>query len=365
MRSNLLKTILMGSLLAASCGLQPGDTTYKNGMFGFATSARYQAYSTQANEVAIARVTASSERSSHFPVSMVTDGNLGTAWGPSESDAMPRLTFELNGVQALTGFGIKKSPEGITVDVEVSDNGRDWEVVEEGLTPATATMDWIDLPYVETRFVRLTFHGSTGELLVCEVKFYGEFNEEPWPSPTPWPTATPRVPGLGVSPSPTPIVSPSPVVNPSPTPPATSSPTPTPMPSTRPTPTPPPEDEDCGCDVTGGGFILNGNKKVTFGFVAHHNPALGPSGNIQVVDHATKARFHGRVNAVECEGDTVTFSGTLRGGGTFTTVVTDVTEPGRKDTFSFSTSLGVDLEGELGGDRPGGGNIQLHKKRCD
>lgn len=357
MKSNLLKTVLMGSLLAASCGLQPGDT-FRNGMFGFATSARYQAYSEQANEVAIARVTASSERNSHFPVTMVTDGNLGTAWGPSESDAQPTLTFDLSSLQALTGMGIKKSPEGITIDVEVSHDGHDWEVVEEGLDPATATMDWIDLPYVEARFVRLTFHGATSQLLVCEVAFYGDFHAEPWPSPTPWPTATPRVPGLGVTPSP------SPTLNPSPTPTPTGTPTPQPTASVTPTP-PPHDDEDCGCDVTGGGFILNGNQRVTFGFVAHHNPALGPSGNLQVVDHATKTRFRGRVNAVECEGDTVTFSGTLRGGGTFTTVVTDNGEPGRTDRFSFRTSLGVDLSGELGGTRPGGGNIQLHKQRCD
>ncbi len=353
MRSNLLKTILMGSLLAASCGLQPGDTI-RNGVFGFATSARYQAFSIQADEVGIARVTASSERNSYFPVTMVTDGNLGTAWAPSESDSTPTLTFDLNRTQALTGMGIKKSPDGITVDVEVSTDGQDWEVVEEGLSPATATMDWIDLPYVETRFVRLTFHGATSQLLVCEVKFYGDFTEAP--APTPWPTATPRVPGLEVTPSPSPSATPTP----------TASHRPTPRPTTRPTPTPPPpEDEDCGCDVTGGGFILNGNQKVTFGFVAHHNPALGPSGNIQVVDHATKTRFRGRVTAVECDGDTVTFSGTLRGGGTFTAVVTDNGEPGRRDTFSFSTGLGVDLSGELGGDRPGGGNIQLHKQRCD
>lgn len=357
MRSNLLKTILFGSLLAASCGLQPGDTLM-NGRFGYATSAHYQAYSAQASEAAIARVAASSERNSYFPVSMVHDGNLSTAWGPSESDSTPTLTFDLGGMQALSGMGIKQSPDGITVDVEVSDNGQDWERIEEDLSPRTATMDWIDLPYVQASHVRLTFHGNTRQLLVCEVAFYGDFSDQPQATPTPWPSEAP-VPPLEYSPSPEPSQTPSPILTPAPT----GSAVPTPRPSTHPTPTPP--TEDCGCDVTGGGWILNGNQKVTFGFVAHHNPALGPSGNLQVVDHATKTRFHGRVTAVECDGNTVTFTGRLRAGGTFTAVVTDNGEPGRRDRFSFSTSSGVDLSGELGGSRSGGGNIQLHKKRCD
>lgn len=359
MRSNLLRTILLSGLLAASCGLQPGDTGTNgpNGRFGFATSAHYQAYSTQAEEVPIARVLASSERNSYFPVSMVHDGNLSTAWGPSESDATPTLTCDLGGMRPLTGMGIKKSPDGITVDVEVSDDGQSWELVEADLSPRTATMDWIDLPYVQASHVRLKFHGNTSQLLVCEVTFYGDFQAEP--AATPRPTSTPRVPGLEFSPSPSPAASPSPVVTPLPT----GSAVPTPRPTSHPTPRPTPE--DCGCDVTGGGWILSGNQKVTFGFVAHHNPALGPSGRIQVVDHATKTRFHGRVTAVECDGDTVTFSGSLRAGGTFTAVVTDAGEPGRRDRFSFSTGTGVDLSGELGGSRSGGGNIQLHEERCD
>lgn len=127
--------------------------------------------------------------------------------------------------------------------------------------------------------------------------------------------------------------------------------------------------EVCDCKVTGGGFIFKGegarNDKITFGLVAMTNPGQGVHGNIEVVDHTTDTDYHGRVSAISCDGNTVTFSGSLDGGGTFETVVTDNGEPGRDDSFDFTTSGGFAQSGILGDGGPGGGNIQVHRSRCE
>src|SRR5205823_11910368 len=50
--------------------------------------------------------------------------------------------------------------------------------------------------------------------------------------------------------------------------------------------------------------------------------------------------------------------------GTAAVQVTDNGEPGRNDTFEIVLSNGDSAGGSLGGDRHGGGNIQLHKAKC-
>jgi hypothetical protein len=47
--------------------------------------------------------------------------------------------------------------------------------------------------------------------------------------------------------------------------------------------------------------------------------------------------------------------------GTATVRACDKGEPGRDDIFEITLSDGYHAAGDLGGARPGGGNIQLHK----
>ncbi|MDB5101019.1 MAG: hypothetical protein JWM80_5440 [Cyanobacteria bacterium RYN_339] len=134
----------------------------------------------------------------------------------------------------------------------------------------------------------------------------------------------------------------------------------------------------CGCstdvpvstgDVTGGGWVIascgcggsaQGNRKVTFGLVAHETPQ-GQSGNIEVNDHNDGLNYHGRVNHIARSGNTVTFSGDLvesnEAVGTFVAVVTDSGEPGKNDRFGFRTNSRVIVPVGTG---LGGGNIQIH-----
>lgn len=276
-------------------------------------------------------VTASSVENSWHPASNVLDGNLVSAWAPSYDDATPTLEFDLGGTRTFTDFAVKLSPAGTTVAVEVW-NGAGWELVASGLTPAEAVLQTFDVPDRTTSRVRLTFGGvAASDLFVCEVALNGG--------------------AVPASPSPTPAVSP----------------TPSTPPSTPPSATPTPG--SCDCKVTGGGFVrLAGdgpNDKATFGLVALTNPGRGATGNITVVDHRTRTRYGGRVTAIACAGNTVTFSGTLRrGGAPFTATVTDNGEPGVDDTFSFTTG-GFTASGDLGGGLPGGGNIQVHRPNCD
>lgn len=355
MRPMSFGAALLSGLLLVGCGAQPAGSPFE--VLGNSVSNDYKQLSGRLQPIGVTSVSASSTRNSFFPASRVIDGNLQTAWGPQADDSNPTLTFDLGREQRISGFAIKLSPGGTSVNVEVWEDGQ-WVVVESDLRPADATLEWFALPFVNAQRVRLSFTGDSSRLLVCEVQFFGDMirNGKPKPSPTPF------RPIIGPSPRPTMGPSPMPTL-----PPGTPSPSPS-LPPVVPSPTPSPSMPpmvDCGCDVTGGGFVFRNGGRVTFGFVAHHTPALGPTGNIQVVDHASRTRFHGRVNAVTCVDNTATFSGTLRGGGTFMAMVTDVGEPGTEDLFSFRTSTGFSVSGDLGGDGPGGGNIQIHKLDCE
>lgn len=134
-------------------------------------------------------------------------------------------------------------------------------------------------------------------------------------------------------------------------------------------PVPPPQSgEDCG-KVTGGGWIIGtpSGEKGTFG-VSGGLQGEDFWGHLNYVDHGT--RLHVRSTAVIGYGDDpmdpngriIQYSvliGTVE--GTATVRVVDNGEPGATDLFEITLSNGYTANGELGGARPGGGNIQLHK----
>ncbi|HEY9723947.1 MAG TPA: discoidin domain-containing protein [Oscillatoriaceae cyanobacterium] len=229
--------------------------------------------------VAIARVTPSSVRNGSFSALNVLDRNLHSAWAPDPTDQHPSLTFDLNGCVTVTALALKLSPEGVVVDVAVSQDGTTWQPLVTGLVPHYRTLDWIDLPPTPAQHVRLSFRGAqNGCLLVCNANVCGPVCTAPVPaatggggggeasgsasptaSATLGPIASPTTlpsPGPTDSPSASPTASPtaspdasptasptssptsSPTASPSPSP--TPSPTPTPKPSPSPTPTPKP-----------------------------------------------------------------------------------------------------------------------------
>ena len=267
--------------------------------------ARYGLQATLAGVTA----TASTTESSYYAAAKVVDGNLVTAWAPAPGDASPTLYLELGASTVVDAVSIKLSPAAqVTI---AAWTGSAWLNIATDLAPTPTVLTRLDLPNTTTTRLRLTFSDvAAADLLVCETVVDG----------------------------------------------------------TTPTPTPRPP---CQCKVTGGGYVYElgpNDSKVTFGLVAMEDPkrASGAKGTIQVTDHATKRKYHGSVNGIVCDNNnmTVTFTGTLRGGGTFTTVVTDYDEPGRDDAFAFRTSTGFAITGLLGDDDGGGGNIQVHRDQC-
>ena len=133
--------------------------------------------------------------------------------------------------------------------------------------------------------------------------------------------------------------------------------------------TQPPPSGECEDFVTGGGWIVGaGGAKANFGVGGgiRHGAFWG---HLNFIDHATGMH----VKATAVTGYDVTaeltrlihFDVTIDGqAGTALVEVTDNGEPGRNDTFQISLSTGYSAGGSLGGDRPGGGNIQLHKAKC-
>lgn len=344
----LAATSLAGCL--ASPGVNaPGQTT-RDG------APRYHLDAVAACSAAIADVQPSSTKNAYFPASHVVDNNLSTAWAPLGGDAAPALTLSLAGSVSLTAVSVKASRQSgavpVTFDIKASsDGGATYTTVATGQTSVPGSLVAFPVSATTADHVKLVF--GTSDLYVCEVKATGC----PTVSPSPSPTGTP-------TPTPTATPTPEPTATPTPEPTAT----PTSVPTATPTMTPPPS---CA-DTTGGGYVLGdpdgGTKRanqVAFGFVAHHvgvNQTV--QGNIEVNDHRPDGpNFHGDVDTITGSGNTVTFTGTLTGGGTFTCTVVDNGEPGDTDTFSFSTSTGYAISGELGGPEPGGGNIQV--RGCD
>jgi hypothetical protein len=112
--------------------------------------------------------------------------------------------------------------------------------------------------------------------------------------------------------------------------------------------------------VTGGGWIMQGLDRVSFGFEAQ---ALknGLHGTCSVIDHVTKAHIRClTVDQLSVTGTHATFSGMASVSGATTSYridVDDIGEPGRLvDHFSITTGSSFVATGPLLG-----GNIQIHR----
>jgi hypothetical protein len=131
---------------------------------------------------------------------------------------------------------------------------------------------------------------------------------------------------------------------------------------------PPPEEGDCG-KITGGGWITGtpSGAKGTFGMSG--GIRRGEFwGHLTFQDHGTGMKVKSTAvtnfqdDLSDFNGRIITYAVTIDGApGTATLRVVDNGEPGRNDIFDLSLSNGYRASGDLGGARPGGGNIQLHK----
>lgn len=128
---------------------------------------------------------------------------------------------------------------------------------------------------------------------------------------------------------------------------------------------------ECEDRYTGGGFIYTtSGAKGTFG---NHAGILNGNfwGGLNYIDHRTGLHVHGKILVKYEVLDAVTRRATFiadADGETVTAVVTvaDKGEPGTHDTFQIVLSNGYSQGGELGGTtKKGGGNIQLHKPKCN
>jgi Beta-propeller repeat len=112
--------------------------------------------------------------------------------------------------------------------------------------------------------------------------------------------------------------------------------------------------------ITGGGSISVAGDIGTFGFTVQRTTANAPiQGDLQYVNHATKAKVHSvAITSFSISDTTATFAGTCLSNGapcTFTVNVTDNGEPGNADAFSISVSAASAEGGTLRS-----GNIQIH-----
>ncbi len=131
---------------------------------------------------------------------------------------------------------------------------------------------------------------------------------------------------------------------------------------------PPPPESDCG-KLTGGGWITGTptGDKGTFG-VSGGIRRGEFWGHLNYIDHGTG--MHVRSTAVtgfmvdpsDADCRIITYDVLINDtAGTATVRACDKGEPGRDDIFEITLSDGYQAGGDLGGARPGGGNIQLHK----
>jgi hypothetical protein len=131
--------------------------------------------------------------------------------------------------------------------------------------------------------------------------------------------------------------------------------------------TPPPEEKPCG-KLTGGGWIVGpSGAKATFG-VSGGIRRGEYWGHLTYNDHGAGLKvkstrvigYQPNPRVPDCR--IITFEVEINGvPGTATVDAWDRGEPGRNDFFSISLSTGYRARGTLGGDGPGGGNLQLHK----
>ena len=125
---------------------------------------------------------------------------------------------------------------------------------------------------------------------------------------------------------------------------------------------------DCG-KITGGGWITGtpSGAKGTFGMSG--GIRRGEFwGHLNYIDHGTGMKVESTAvtgfsnDPTSSTGRIITYAVNINGAaGTATLRAVDNGEPGRNDIFDLTLSTGYHAAGDLGGARPGGGNIQLHK----
>lgn len=131
---------------------------------------------------------------------------------------------------------------------------------------------------------------------------------------------------------------------------------------------PPPPPPGASCDfVTGGGWIVTASGvKATFA-VSGGTKSGDFWGTLNYIDHNTGMHVHSTAVTAYAHdpsnpnGRVISYDVSIGGSsGAAVVTVVDNGEPGAHDTFAISLSNGYTASGELGGSRPGGGNIQLH-----
>jgi hypothetical protein len=134
--------------------------------------------------------------------------------------------------------------------------------------------------------------------------------------------------------------------------------------------TPPPESA-CNDFVTGGGWIVGTPTADKANFAVQGGKKNNAYwGGLNYIDHGMRMHVKSEnvtgYTALSATGRQITYSVTIDGApGTATVQVYDNGEAGRNDTFSITLSNGYHASGDLGGARPGGGNIQLHEAHCN
>jgi len=119
--------------------------------------------------------------------------------------------------------------------------------------------------------------------------------------------------------------------------------------------------------VTGGGWIMVGNAKGTFGFVAGYKNGWPPaSGNLVFIDHGTKLKVKATsVSNYWGYQNSRTFTGTAdvngQPGCSYSVTVTDSGNPGAgRYTFSLKLSGTCGFSGYSASGTLGGGSIRFH-----
>jgi len=130
----------------------------------------------------------------------------------------------------------------------------------------------------------------------------------------------------------------------------------------------PPPPTDCG-KLTGGGWVVGTPSGAKGTFAVGGGIRRGTFwGHLNYIDHGTGMHVHATqttgftVDPTDPDCRIITYNVTIDGtSGTATVRACDKGEPGRNDIFEITLSNGYHAGGDLGGDDPGGGNVQLHK----
>jgi len=133
----------------------------------------------------------------------------------------------------------------------------------------------------------------------------------------------------------------------------------------------PPVTDECSDRFTAGGFIYANGNKATFGIQGgYQNNHLW--GGITYSDRAAGVKVQGRTctsyTVIDINSRRATYDVSINGvPGTATVRITDNGEPGINDVMEITLSTGYTAGAgtTLGGGKKGGGNVQLHKPKCN